>query len=232
MRGLMVCVALIGVARAAVPDDARLGAARAELQAVFEAAARDGVPEALLADKVREGLAKNVPAPRIAGVVRGLEQTLATARIEAQAHVGAPPPALLKAIAEAHAASATRSDVERVLAAAAPRGAEPATRAVEVLTDLSQRGYPPSAAAQAIAEVTTKNPGAVTRLPSQAETLRLRAGATRTDVLDALARASEQGLGLERAAEVLGRAPGPPDDRGPNRESTGGHSKDRGRGKP
>src|SRR5207248_7879792 len=110
-----------------------------------------GLPAELIADKVREGLAKGVPPARIAAVVAGLADALGRARAEAQPLVGgAPSASLLKAIVEAHAAGAAAADVATVLRGG---GRE---RAVQVLTDLAQRGYPVAVAARTVAAVGAK----------------------------------------------------------------------------
>src|SRR5205807_7201641 len=122
---------LAAAARASEIDDARLGAAAVEVHAAVDQAAQAGLPQELLVDKVREGLAKGVAPPRIAAVVRGLATALAHARAEAQPFAGAAPPAgLLKAIVEAHAAGAGNGEVAAVLTSG---GRE---RAIQVLTDL------------------------------------------------------------------------------------------------
>src|SRR3569833_4117649 len=59
-----------------VPDDARLGATRASLQATVDRAEAAGLPGRPLVIKVREGLAKGVPPERIAAAVESLERGL------------------------------------------------------------------------------------------------------------------------------------------------------------
>jgi hypothetical protein len=198
-------------------DDARLGASAAEVRAVVDHAAQAGLPAQLLVDKVREGLAKGVAPARIAGVVRALEAGLSRARSEAQPFAGsAPPPGLLRAIVEAHAAGAGNVELTAVLRAG---GRE---RAVQVLTDLIQRGYPAAGAAQTVAAVGARN-GALDRLVGEAERLRSVDGASPGEALDALARANAQGLGLDHAEQLLHRGADPGDDsaHGPNRETSG-----------
>ena len=219
-RTLLIALLLAGgVARAEGPavDDARLGAAAAEVHATLDGAVRAGLPAELLADKVREGLAKGVPPARIAGVVAGLADALGHARAEAQPLVGgAAPAALLKAIVEAHAAGAGAADLATVLKAG---GRE---RAVEVLTDLLQRGYPVGVAARTVAAVATKKGAALDRIVGEAERLRAVDGAAPGDALDALARANAQGLGLDHAEQLLHHGGAAGDDaRGPNRETSG-----------
>ncbi|HEX8952669.1 MAG TPA: hypothetical protein VF945_12525 [Polyangia bacterium] len=198
-------------------DDARLGASAAAIHATLDGAARAGLPADLMADKVQEGLAKGVPAARIAAVVAGLADSLGRARAEAQPLVGAAiSPALLKAIVEAHAAGAGSADVATVLG----RGGR--ERAVQVLTDLLQRGYPVAVAARTVAAVQARNAGALDRVVGEAERLRTVDGAAPGDALDALARANAQGLGLNHAEQLLHRGADASDDgNGPNRETSG-----------
>ena len=196
-------------------DEARLGASAGAVRAVVDHAAQAGLPEQLLVDKVREGLAKGVAPARIVVVVRGLEEGLSRARTEAQPFAGSAPPAgLLKAIVEAHAAGAGAADVTALLRAG---GRE---RAMQVLTDLLQRGYPAAGAARTVAGARSD---ALGRLVGEAERLRAVDGASPSEALDAIARANAQGLGLDHAEQLLHRASDGADDsmHGPNRETSG-----------
>ena len=224
-NGLMGRVALVAIlvaggaawADPSALDDARLGASAAQVHATVDGAARAGLPAALLADKVREGLAKGVPPARIAAVVAALSDGLGRARAEAQPLIGgAPSAALLKAIVEAHAAGAGAADVAAVLRAG---GRE---RAVEVLTDLAQRGYPVGVAARTVAAVVARKSGTLDRVVGEAERLRAVDGAAPADALDALARANAQGLGLDHAEQLLHHGSDASDEaHGPNRETSG-----------
>jgi hypothetical protein len=198
-------------------DDARLGRAAADVHAIVDHAAHEGLPADLLVDKVREGLAKGVAPERIVAVVRGLDQSLARARGEAQPFAGAALPSLLlKAIVEAHAAGVGSDDVTLVLRAG---GRE---RAMQVLTDLVQRNYPAGAAARTVAGVSGRA-AALEQLVGRAERLRVTDGASPAEALDALARANAQGLGLDHAEQLLHKGGAAGDEgRGPNRETSGG----------
>src|SRR5690242_6811452 len=107
-RLAMVAMLLTGGLAYADPapvDDSRLGPAAADVRAIRDRAAANGLPTTILDDKLREGLAKGVPPPRIAIVMRSLADSLARARTETQAAGAAEASAaLLKAIVEAHAA--------------------------------------------------------------------------------------------------------------------------------
>jgi hypothetical protein len=216
-RALVIAalLAAAGVVHAQALDDARLGASAAELHAVIDHAAQAGLPSEVLVAKAREGLAKGVPPARVVAVVRGLANALATARSEAASFAGAsPPPGLLKAIVEAHMAHAGAADVATVLRAG---GRE---RAVAVLTDLAQRGYPPPAAAQAVASLNGQK-NALQQLVGQAERLRTVDGATPADALDALVRAGMQNGNLDHAEGLLHRNDAADDSHAPNRETSG-----------
>ncbi len=235
-RLCMALALLLAPARAAagVPDDPRLVPARAELESAFAAAVRDGVPEIILTDKVREGLAKGIPAAKVAVVVRALEVSLAEAVRQISPHVPTPPPSLLKAAVEARAAGAPPREVDALLRAGAARGAPALTRALDVVTDLSQRGFPPAGASRAVAAVVAREPRGVDRIVTEAQALSGQSGVTRAEALDAIARAAALGLGVDRAAEALGHSSPGLDDRGPNRETSSqrGPGKDHGKGKP
>ncbi|MCU1279126.1 MAG: hypothetical protein JWM53_2672 [bacterium] len=214
---MAACLVAASAARADAPsiDDARLGPSASELHAAIDGAARAGLPQDLLIDKVREGLAKGVAPARIVAVVRGLSDSLGRARSEAQPFAGAAPSAsLLKAIVEAHAAGAGPSDVAVVLRGG---GRE---RAIQVLTDLVQRGYPASAASRAVAALQGRT-NALNQLAGQAERLRNVDGASPAEALDATVRANAQGGGGDRGESALHRADGVNEGRGPNRETSG-----------
>jgi hypothetical protein len=138
-RGVMIALALVLArpARAEPLDEA----AAAQLRALVDEAARAGLPAALLADKAREGAAKRVPPARLVAAVRSLGAALASARCEAQPFVGAaPPPSLLRALVEAHAAGAAFAETQLILR---QQGGE---RALVELADLLSRGRDSAAA--------------------------------------------------------------------------------------
>jgi hypothetical protein len=217
VRLVIVQMLLSLPAFAGVSDDARLAPVKAQLDQAYTAAARDGVPVSLLDDKLAEGLAKNVPPARLAAFIGTYETRLTEAAALAKT---ASTPALLKAIVEARAAGATGHDLEPLVA----RGAH----AVDVLTDLAQRGFPPAQAASIVAKVASKNPRQLDRLAAVAQSLAARLGPV--EALDAIGRAADRGLGPDRAPDFAGR----PDDRGPNRDTSGqrGPGFQHGKGKP
>jgi hypothetical protein len=219
---ILAMLAVGGLAHADRPavDDSRLGGSAAEVRAVVDRAATNGLPTEFLVDKVREGLAKGVPPARIALVVRGLADNLGCARAETQAAgVAAPSAALLKAIVEAHAAGVGASETATVLRG----GGRDREHAVQVLTDLVQRGYPVSVAARTVSTIAGHGKNALDHLVGEAERLRSIDAATPGDALDALGRADAQGLGLDHAEQLLHRVSDGPDSdaHGPNRETSG-----------
>jgi hypothetical protein len=146
-------------ARAAAPDPAAQVAARAAergadaapLVAPVRAAERRGLPAQVVADKVLEGLAKGVPADRVAAVAGGLVERLSEAdAVLARAPAGVAPPrdraAALADLAHALGAGVDRSTAEALLAAARskPGGADGAVAAARVLAGLGRRGVPAS----------------------------------------------------------------------------------------
>jgi hypothetical protein len=105
------------------------------------------------------------------------------------------------------------------------------TRALEVLTDLAERGYAPAAAAHAVTAVAKQGPTALNQLVATAERLRSGNSATATEALDAVQRATGRGLGLDRAAEVLRHGDvGDDNGRGPDRETSGARGNRNGNG--
>ena len=220
-RGLLI-VALIAAtaasarAQPAPLDDPRLGASAAEVRTIVQQATQQGLPGQLLTDKVSEGLAKGVPPARLAIVLRGLAQSLGRARDEVRPFVvGDVPRALLKALVEAHGAGVAAGDATVVL------GAGGRTHAIEVLTDLVQRGYPAGAAARVVGGLAHRE-DALDQLVGEAEKLRNIDGATSAEALDAVERANGQGLGIDHAEQLLHRGEAGEDNgRGPNRETSG-----------
>jgi hypothetical protein len=230
-RFLLGLMLLSGGALGALPsDDPRLASVKSELASTWASAARDGVPETVLEDKLREGLAKNVPAARLLQVLQGLETALAEAERLSARDVPHPPAALLKALVEARSAGAQARDLELLVHAGASRSGAALVRAIDVVTDLSQRGFPPAAASHTVATVLAKNPRAVDQIAAAAQHARLRV--TPTEALDAISRAANQGLGPDHALDMINKQPPGQDDRGPNRETSGQRGEKSEKGKP
>jgi hypothetical protein len=226
----------LAAAGPALPGDARLLPVRAELQTLVDHAAQVGLPAELLLSKVQEGLAKQVPPPRIVQVVRTLSDDLGAARSFAQPLVpgGRPQAALLRALCEAKAAGVNWSDTAPLLRG---QSGDAPVRALVVLTDLASRGYPANHAVAVVAVVVRSEPQSLPRLPATLDRLRRGGGLTQAEALDALARALSSSR--DRGAGSLDQALRKVDDgsdrsgtdgaqdrsRGPNRDSSGHHGK-------
>jgi len=134
---------------AGLPDDPRLASVRAPLEEILARAAKDGLPADLIASKVREGLAKGVApeairgaAERLAGSLDGAARFLRTQGRPPTATAGgaAPSPLLIRAVAEANLAGV---EAEGLLPLVASKDNDAVVaRAIEVVTDLTMRGYP------------------------------------------------------------------------------------------
>jgi hypothetical protein len=234
---LMIAFAVAGAGAAARAQtaggglDPRLGAERERIGQTLAAAARDGLPVEILDDKLREGLAKGVPAPRIAVALARLSEALAGARAELAGRER-PSARLYRAVVEAHAAGVGRAEVGAVLAATPRSDGDTTARAVEVLGDLARRGFPADVAARTVADVARARPQLIGQLVGEAEALRRSALATPVEALEALARAAQRSLRLDEAHKLLPRGPrdrgAAPEERGPDRETQGNRGRGRG----
>jgi hypothetical protein len=183
-----------------LPSDPRLEQVRPQLEEVVNRTTAAGVPAELVISKVREGLAKGVPAERIAAAAARLAENLQTARAFVnERRPGSPPAAeLVRALAEARMAGVDMTGVDPLV-----RGGRPApetARAVEVLTDLSLRGYPASRAAGLVKDLLARDAAAVARLPAALEVLRREQALSQGDTVDALARGLHRTGSLEQAS--------------------------------
>ena len=195
----MVLLTLSQAARS-LPDDPRLQSVRPRLEQLVNKTADDQLPADLLVSKVREGLAKGVPAERIEAATQRLAEGLVAARqfVTARHPEVSPPVELVRALAEARLAGVD-------LAAADPivRGSRPTAdtaRAVAVLTDLSLRGYPTGRASDLLEQVFSREPAAVGRVSATLEVLRREHALTHVESVDALTRGLEGGASLATAS--------------------------------
>jgi hypothetical protein len=147
---------------------------------------------------VREGLAKGVDPARIEGAAARLADSLDGAqRYVVARRPGVAPGSLVRAVAEARLAGVTLAAMDPLVA---PQRAEaPARRAVEVVTDLSLRGYPPDRAAAVVSEVLSRDAPALDRVPGTLETLRRDYALSRSEAVDALARGLASSESLQTA---------------------------------
>jgi hypothetical protein len=193
---------------AGLPDDARLGAARPRLQEMVDRAAADGLPTEMIVSKVREGLAKGVDPARIEAAAVRIADNLRAA----QTFLGARrTPKLVRAVAEARMAGVALTAMDPLV-----RGDRPqAQRAVEVVTDLSLRGYPADRAAAILAVVMARDAGALDRVPGTLERIRQEYALTQAEAVDALSRGLASAESLQAAykrtadeEQRRGRGPG------------------------
>jgi hypothetical protein len=205
-----------------LPDDARLDPVRAQIEAVVARSTQAGLPSEIIVSKVREGLAKGVDPARIGVAAERLAQGLADARSFVVSRRGAATtsPELVRAVAEAKLAGVD-------LGSAGPlidkqRGAADSARAVEVLTDLSRRGYPTGRASELVAELLARDPTAVGRLPSTLEVMRQEQALSQAESVDQIAQGLRAGGSLQSASTRAAAAPG----------RSGGAGKSQGKGNP
>jgi hypothetical protein len=181
-------VALVAPARATMlPSSERLDPVRSALERTLDQAARDGLPSDLIVRKVREGLAKGAPPEVIRAAAERLARSLADADQFLRAHRKGADPALLRALAEARSAAI---DLDVVVAPLADCDASDAAlaRAVDVLTELTLRGYPSQGAALVIKEALVRDPSAVGQVVAGVEALRAGRKLAHRDALEAFAR--------------------------------------------
>jgi hypothetical protein len=216
-------VVALGLAQsAALPPDERLAPVRARLDELVARTVDAGLPADLVVSKVREGLAKGVPADRIQAVVERLAENLQAARSfvvqrraggAAAANLTAADVTVVRALAEARLAGVALANAEPVVGLGRP--APETARAIEVLTDLSLRGYPTDRASAIVREVFARDGAALGRLPASLEVLRREQGLTHAETLDALSQGLRGGGSLEQASgraadssQKAGRGPG------------------------
>ena len=192
LRMIVLLLMLSGTALAAsgavsLPDDARLAPVRAGLQKRIDSAAAAGLPADALVSKVREGLAKGVEAQRISSAVMRLADDLEAAqRFVIARRPDAAAPGLVRALAEARMAGIDLATLPSLVAADRPP--QPAQRAVEVLTDLSLRGYPVQRALVVVERIEVREPAALDRVPALLDTIRRDQALSPAEAADALAR--------------------------------------------
>ncbi|MGK7310893.1 MAG: hypothetical protein ACN0LA_01520 [Candidatus Longimicrobiales bacterium M2_2A_002] len=239
-RGLRVG-AILALAVAVVPvtaqqsgqdTDPRLERIRAELpQGVLErveariAAARsEGIPVEPLMDKAVEGIAKQVPGPRVAEAVDRLARELG--RAKQLLSDGVPPtPTDVSAVADAMRRGVPEPAIQRIAQGA--RADEPVALAVHTMGDLMDRGVPVEQAVAVLeawrgrgarSEELRELPGAVERLirqgvlPGQAAAA--VANAMRGGPQGASPGGEGQPPGMMQGGPPIPPGSGPPDDRG------------------
>ncbi|HEY0705840.1 MAG TPA: hypothetical protein VGG33_03540 [Polyangia bacterium] len=191
----------------ALPEDPRLEPVRARVEEMVTRAEQGGLPAEIIVSKVREGLAKGVDPQRIVTAAQRLSEGLAEARgfVAERRPQGAPAPELIRAVAESRMAGVDPSANDELVRKG--RTAGESARAVEVLTDLSRRGYPVDHAAKVVRDVLAKDPGSVPKLAATLETIRNEHALTQGESIDALSRGMAKGGGsLQSAAAHAAKA--------------------------
>jgi hypothetical protein len=153
----------------------------------------------MIVSKVREGLAKGVDSARIEAAAVRLSDSLVAAQryvIARRPGPSAPLP-LVRAVAEARLAGVALTAIDPLVAPELPEPS--ARRAVEVVTDLSLRGYPSERAAAVVKDVLARDTSALDRLPGALETLRHDYALSRAEAVDALARGLASADSLQTA---------------------------------
>ncbi len=178
---------VVGVGTPALPQDARLAPVRSHLNQLLDQATTEGLPTDLLVSKIREGLAKGIDGYRIDQAVGRLADNLHAAKEFATARRGgAPSGGLVRALAEAKLAGVELVSTEVLLRKDRPE--VEATRAVDALTDLSLRGYPPARASLLVRDVLLRDRPALERVPAALEIIRRDQALSAAEAVDALSR--------------------------------------------
>src|SRR4051794_17045002 len=194
---MVTVVALASSVEAAgLPVDARLEPVRAHLQQLIDKADGAGLPSEMIVSKVREGLAKGVDPARIeAAAVRLTENLDAAQQYVVARRPGRAPAPLVRAVAEARMAGVSMNAVDRLVRMQKPEQ----QRAVEVVTDLSLRGYPSERAGSVVENVLTRDARSLDRVPGTLETIRQDYALSHTEAVDALARGLASADSLQTA---------------------------------
>jgi hypothetical protein len=169
---------------------------RGHLQELVQRAESAGLPSEMIVSKVREGLAKGVDPARIeAAAMRLTENLEAAQRYVVERRPGRPPAPMVRAVAEARLAGVPMNALDLLV-----RGDRPERqRAVEVLTDLSLRGYPSDRTATVVQSVLSRDARSLERVPGTLETIRHDYALSPTEAVDALARGLSSSDSLQSA---------------------------------
>ena len=227
LAGLRLASAHAAEAVPPLPADPRLASVRAPLEEILARAAKDGLPTDLIASKVREGLAKGVApeairgaAERLAGSLDGAARFLRAQRGPGSATPAAPAPSplLIRAVAEANLAGVEAEGVQPLVASVDSDAV--VARAIEVVTDLTMRGYPSRRSGAVVRDIADRDPRSLGRVVAGVESIRAEQTVSRADALEALVRNFKTGTpsldsavaraleGGDRAGNASGLSPG------------------------
>ena len=193
-------------------NDPKLAPVRPAIEAAIDQTTTAGLPPALVASKLREGLAKGASPEAIRTAVERLAANLtAAAGFVAARRPGAPPLPLVRALAEARGRGVDLAATEPMIGVGVTL--EHGARAIEVLTDLAARGYPTGRAAALVSQVMNREPASLGRVAPGLESLRRSEALSREETVDAMTRGLATGdtfqNGLARALENEHRGVGP-----------------------
>jgi len=197
----MMATAVVGFAAAAeavppLPDDPRLQPIRDHLSQIIQSAEAAGLPSDVIVSKVREGLAKGVAPARIEAVTVRLAQHLEAAqRYVIARRPGGSRLALVRAVAEARMAGVGMPAIDSLVSGDRPE----IPHAVEVVTDLSLRGYPSGRAGVVVQNVLSRDVRSLGGVAGTLETVRQDCGLTHVEAVDALARGLASSDSLQNA---------------------------------
>jgi hypothetical protein len=219
-----------------LPADPRLAPVRADLEKTVATAARDGLPAEMILSKVREGLAKGVAPEVIRDVAGRLAQNLgASATLLRAQRAGTPSPSLVRVVAEARMAGVEAESIAPLAASHEPDAV--VARAVEVVTDLTVRGYPSRPSASLVRDIAERDAAALGRVVVGLESIRTEQTVSRADALEALgrnfrSRGASLDSALARSLESGDRAGGAGADSPGKSAEAPGHTGLTGSGKP
>ncbi len=219
-----------------LPADPRLAPVRVDLEKTVASATRDGLPAEMIVSKVREGLAKGVAPEVIRDVAARLAQNLAASATMLRAQrAGSPSPSLVRVVAEARLAGVEPEALAPIAAAHGPDAV--VARAVEVVTDLTVRGYPGRPSASLVREIADRDAASLGRVVAGLESIRTEQTVSRADALEALGRNfRSHGASLDsavaRSLESGDRAGGAGADSPGKSAEAPGHTGLTGSGKP
>lgn len=190
-------------------------------EATMAAARAEGLPVAVLENKIKEGQAKGVPPARVAQVVSQLashlraerawlEKATLASKTRATSRRRQVPKTLWSSVAEARLAGVPRAALQRVVAG--KESAALMTRRVDALADLSQRGYSPTTSANLARRA---RPNDLPALGRRADAIRRAEGLTHDEVVQGMMRGLASGTHLSTGAGGFGRGPGGGGGRGP-----------------
>ncbi len=211
-------LAATAAAEPALPADPRLGPVRADLERTLSRVSHEGLPADMVVSKVREGLAKGVAPEVIRDVAQRLAQNLSASAALLRAHRAASPSpspspslALVRVVTEARMAGVEPEAIAPL--AASHEGDAVVARAIEVVTDLTVRGYPSRPSASLVQEIADRDAPSLGRVVAGLEAIRTEQTVSRADALEALgrnmrSRGASLDSALSRALESGDRAGG------------------------